>query len=1528
MTEDASHPQTGVDKYQRSRESVEDVIEQIQERILAEGDGPVYTCEECLLFAWKLYQKAEEEKVQLVRTHGEEMEEVDHYVEHIKQLSTERDEVLQNLELENRQLKEQVVQLTDDPNATREELEKILEHQGLEEIADYSRLEQVAFLLAERAQLLDELEALHEQNKMSTKDASTQVNDDNNEIESDIDKNNDSLDNKRSSSEKSSYKEQNITGHFDDDFVGVLNQSDDVQEKYLMSTTDANHAVSCEIDKAVSKSTSTEDFDWMQPKEMQDAGTWIDGGLESDIDLQKLLEKERREFEDKLQKQHEFWQTNEKRLKNEHEEEVNTVLEENDRLEEELSETRLKMEQFEKQVEELKQNNGSLVNPCQQGKKEISEESGKVASSPGVTVRRSSDVALRKVIGDKTKVEMELMSLKSQLKNLEHENKTFKSKVDEIQSEAEQERDLQQQLRYRTNSLKIEVENLEKQLETKTKSVEKLTREKNGSHTQVELLRKELKDMKIQKEQLETWQDIAEIMSNDKKNLSEKVDILTAELRDMRIERDQILEEKHQLSKEEMVLLSQLDEAHREVDRQKADYEKVTKDYEWLECAKLEQASRIDDLLTDLKNLSNEKDLLEESSKKEKELFEESFQKEKECKENLILTIEELQKNVEDFKLESQESAKNRIVIVNLQEQNQVLADELEQSKMKVQEKQTENEETVKKQQQIDEEYEKNNERLASEVEDLKTKLQLTLEELSKSREDFDDLQQEQQTITNNMEKQIQDVQMQLTEATKELEVQQNKVVQSEEEVNKFKDAMNITKSEMEILQQKEKEDLQRKLWMIENDLSKKLEKLKEEKEKVENDLKLQLKNLQQEYQSIEVQLQATILEKNETESQLMLAKTDCDQFRTLVSNLENTQKDLNKELLLTSNSKEDVSQKLELTLQKLETVQLELLNREATGSKKDEEGNMKEDEVKCSHFQGRIGDGRSADPSPRDFGVSVPNGKIDDSFENRDLLNESTDNIENIQKTNMVDYQNGVPKSEGNFLQTSSHNSVGACQDATDSDKDFNLIVAKEKLERIPEKKGMLLEGYEKSVSDKENLDSGLRLQVERLKDETQQLRLQLESKQKEILQLQHDATEAKLSASSAMTQLHVESKLRNILENKNSSLNSEVFKVYDDVKQLIKRSLILETSNQDLQSQLNKKNMSSSDSESLLSQRSAQQIVEIRSARERIVQAEIEAERLKQQIHSLVLKQSSAESELNELLKLKPALAEAKNEAVQLRRRYEEEKMKTKLLQQTQNYMRQEIHRLQSAGLNQSRLDKEDSLKNSFSLSDLTAENGNLLQEVNDLKLALLSSNERHEMQQKRNEERKHRIRTKFLRARELHNQERSQLKEQLSHLREDLLVARSMFTKEHELRQELDGTYKRLSADRRELLSKNSEQLQKIRELTRNLSMHEVQLKFLEDENKRLQEKVIMANQRHSASLRANQKMIFQHQLSKDTNSLLLGTISGNLESVINRPLPFPENGMFSLLSGQQHPDKRQTISLNKDEADQILDDSYEA
>ena len=220
----------------------------------------------------------------------------------------------------------------------REELAKILEHQGLEEIIDYSRLEQVAFLLAERAQLLDELEVLQDQKKSTTTDASIQADD----VDNDFNKNPDNL-NKTTLSENSTSKDENIIEKLAEDAACALSKSHITDQDKNVSFINGSSIIPCGMDRVVSKSTSTEDLDSVQLKEVLDASTCVDGQLELGGDLQKLLEKERKEFEDQLQKQHEFWQMNEKKLKDEHEEEVNTVLEENERLEEELSETRLKV---------------------------------------------------------------------------------------------------------------------------------------------------------------------------------------------------------------------------------------------------------------------------------------------------------------------------------------------------------------------------------------------------------------------------------------------------------------------------------------------------------------------------------------------------------------------------------------------------------------------------------------------------------------------------------------------------------------------------------------------------------------------------------------------------------------------------------------------------------------------------------------------------------------------------------------------------------------------------------------------------------------------------------------------------------------------------------------------------------------------------------------------------------------------------------------------------------------------------------
>lgn len=163
----------------------------------------------------------------------------------------------------------------------------------------------------------------------------------------------------------------------------------------------------------------------------------------------------------------------------------------------------------------------------------------------------------------------------------------------------------------------------------------------------------------------------------------------------------------------------------------------------------------------------------------------------------------------------------------------------------------------------------------------------------------------------------------------------------------------------------------------------------------------VQLDDLQKRYESMCVQLQAVIAEKTEAEAKLTRTRADCDQSKTLVSNLENNQKDLKEELRLVLAAKDDVSQKLVLTLQKLEAVQLELLNKN-DGKMIDEVDRDVDWEARSVHFQGsaagRNGDGRSTEPSPRDFGVSLPNGKMSNSFENGDL-DKSTQNSMKGQK-------------------------------------------------------------------------------------------------------------------------------------------------------------------------------------------------------------------------------------------------------------------------------------------------------------------------------------------------------------------------------------------------------------------------------------------------------------------------------------------------------------------------------------------------
>ncbi|MGH0162024.1 UNVERIFIED_CONTAM: hypothetical protein FKN15_070250 [Acipenser sinensis] len=88
-----------------------------------------------------------------------EMKEVENYVDHIRNLSEEREALTAEYERENEQLRGELQQLRLEQEAHLKEVEEMLDQEGLAEISHSSPSEQIAYLLVERATLLEKLES-------------------------------------------------------------------------------------------------------------------------------------------------------------------------------------------------------------------------------------------------------------------------------------------------------------------------------------------------------------------------------------------------------------------------------------------------------------------------------------------------------------------------------------------------------------------------------------------------------------------------------------------------------------------------------------------------------------------------------------------------------------------------------------------------------------------------------------------------------------------------------------------------------------------------------------------------------------------------------------------------------------------------------------------------------------------------------------------------------------------------------------------------------------------------------------------------------------------------------------------------------------------------------------------------------------------------------------------------------------------------------------------------------------------------
>ncbi|XP_053546964.1 coiled-coil domain-containing protein 30 [Bombina bombina] len=144
-------------------------LEEIQRKIKQEGLNPGASAEENLRILWTLYQgtqlklqSATNSLDQLKLQQAEEMKEVESYVAHIRSLTEEREELTTDFEKENIQLRIDLEKLQFQQESQLKEVEEMLEQEGLSEISQSSPSEQVAYLLVERATLLEKLDILEQ----------------------------------------------------------------------------------------------------------------------------------------------------------------------------------------------------------------------------------------------------------------------------------------------------------------------------------------------------------------------------------------------------------------------------------------------------------------------------------------------------------------------------------------------------------------------------------------------------------------------------------------------------------------------------------------------------------------------------------------------------------------------------------------------------------------------------------------------------------------------------------------------------------------------------------------------------------------------------------------------------------------------------------------------------------------------------------------------------------------------------------------------------------------------------------------------------------------------------------------------------------------------------------------------------------------------------------------------------------------------------------------------------------------------
>ncbi|XP_064642393.1 golgin subfamily A member 6-like protein 24 isoform X3 [Lineus longissimus] len=415
--------------------------------------------------------------------------------------------------------------------------------------------------------------------------------------------------------------------------------------------------------------------------------------------------------------------------------------------------------------------------------------------------------------------------------------------------------------------------------------------------------------------------------------------------------------------------------------------------------------------------------------------------------------------------------------------------------------------------------------------------------------------------------------------------------------------------------------------------------------------------------------------------------------------------------------------------------------------------------------------------------------------------------------------------------------------------------------LNRLKQQNEQLQTSHKKEI---ENLAKNLEKSYKDLSDS----RATLREREEETIHLKHRMN---VDGREATHKLEMEVKLRHDFEKRNQILEEELNKqqsdpeVWNQLREKMDQVANMEKAKENLEEELDRKSITCRNTETKLAQRSLDQSTALQEANRRLEESEEKISSLQHDLHQAVLKLESSERQVRDITALRGEVQRSKDEVIHLRSQLQEEKLNRTLEAQHTEELRKHMALLkeketrmtaQNRELQHMLLDMENKMSKvqdqsrSASSMQNVVENAKqtladqvakLQKEIETQQLELLASSDRYDNQVRRYEDRKAMHKTKLQRAREIYNREKSRLREYIYKLEEELRLSKMSLDKEVEFKEKTVDDYKMLMKEKRELLSRLSEEEERAKDKTRLSSMLQVRCKFLEEENSGLQDRV---------------------------------------------------------------------------------------